>query len=1405
MKSLVKINLVAITILALATWTLAATVVATPSQIPKGAYVNGGDGDQQFYQGLVISFDDDGAGTWLAGNDIVILFPADILLADMDANGNFLEEVSVSATHGNVVTWTVTTASTAGFTLDGAGAGAIEATSELLVFFPITTAANPSSGTADYTITYGTDDPEAQSTVTVTFVDTLTIVDFNDTYYDDGKKQSSLRGDVYPNINAAVVTALPDLIVEQTGAGNNTFVNGVSDWDMVTLNNADDDFVHPWVNVARQGEVAYRLWASQTPDLKKIDIQNGAIPLHDDDEFAVDEAVEGEITFRDQGNLADALFSGHHLAEGYWWFYVTSSLTADWVLGTSDTVEIQHHPVFYAGASNLGDDSAVDYDNDGVFAPQVGDDVSAITLESGGVLNTLGALAVAGINLGAVRVYWDFEDVDDDASVDVYYSTSSGLLSTDIVVSGSEPSEVVTALTGATKINSSTLTEEGDTNWVSWDIYTNSADYITAANYTIYIVTNDGKTQVLEKVSDYDVGGTITSVNVTVKHYPSISFQQVYSTPSGPSGGFDTAVDGYYIISWGASVDGDIDPDASPGATIKLYATTDNWATIFAGGATDAILSTTVTDVQTATASTLIATIVDTSDTRDANRYMWNVRDAGLAGAPTTYYIYGIITDGSDNLVVQVNTDGTYAAVAERDDTDLILTHTAYFLPRSPIGGAPVELGTGDQYEFRWDGFDKDGTVPQSLVQIFMAAKGTVIPSTTDYLTAAAYNTAPYVWLTPTANNGEDPTNNTTGAAVADGKITIDFATITSSMAAGAGDLVYSQEYEVYYFFKSDATFDGTEFVQKADGTIYLTGLVQSETDFELVPAKASLGVGDTLTVLVKAKDDGITDPRQMNIFIDVPEEYFEVLDQVSGTAGTQPFSNEIANFNGTELLNTLTLNGSTYELDLIERAAAPDALDLSLTVATIQLVVKKSPTGLGVLEQAVTFNTSGARETVLVNTDASEQANTFPVSDALTITLAKGGKIVGFVDLEGRDDETETVSIYVTATGSLTPITDSDYLSANGDADGTDGVEVTLGSGGYYSLDRVPTGTYDIRAHKDSYLDQIIEGVNIQPLNDSDVSFNGGNKLFGGDASGYDDDGLTSTPDVPDNRVDTDDITAISAAFGATAADTHWNVYADIDGDGTVYIPDLSITAKNDGVDGDGVFYKVTPMTGSNVNVIASLVREDLASEGVQYVVRLSKLAHLRAYAVELNINTADWEITGYTDGLAGYYRTATVAQTGGYKALYASAIYGQNVVRAGELELMSFSLTPRVANPEAPSLAMVSVVDGMGNVDEAVLRNGAGIPSAFSLGQNYPNPFNPVTAIDFNLPEDGMVKISVFNLLGQEVRTLKAGSMSAGSYQVVWNSQDNDGRKVSSGLYFYRLVVDRKVIATKKMILLQ
>ncbi len=96
-------------------------------------------------------------------------------------------------------------------------------------------------------------------------------------------------------------------------------------------------------------------------------------------------------------------------------------------------------------------------------------------------------------------------------------------------------------------------------------------------------------------------------------------------------------------------------------------------------------------------------------------------------------------------------------------------------------------------------------------------------------------------------------------------------------------------------------------------------------------------------------------------------------------------------------------------------------------------------------------------------------------------------------------------------------------------------------------------------------------------------------------------------------------------------------------------------------------------------------------------------------------------------------------------------------------------------------------------------------GLPKAFTLDQNYPNPFNPTTTIYYRLTEPGEVNLVVYNILGETVRTLVTGAQPAGEFSVVWDSRDQNGQAVASGIYLYRLVVNGTQSITKKMVLMK
>ena len=94
--------------------------------------------------------------------------------------------------------------------------------------------------------------------------------------------------------------------------------------------------------------------------------------------------------------------------------------------------------------------------------------------------------------------------------------------------------------------------------------------------------------------------------------------------------------------------------------------------------------------------------------------------------------------------------------------------------------------------------------------------------------------------------------------------------------------------------------------------------------------------------------------------------------------------------------------------------------------------------------------------------------------------------------------------------------------------------------------------------------------------------------------------------------------------------------------------------------------------------------------------------------------------------------------------------------------------------------------------------------IPEEFSLGQNYPNPFNPITQMEYSLPQSSKVIISIYNVLGQEIKTLVNKEQDYGYHSVSWDGTDRLGKSVASGVYFTQMRSDG-FSQSKKMLLLK
>lgn len=96
------------------------------------------------------------------------------------------------------------------------------------------------------------------------------------------------------------------------------------------------------------------------------------------------------------------------------------------------------------------------------------------------------------------------------------------------------------------------------------------------------------------------------------------------------------------------------------------------------------------------------------------------------------------------------------------------------------------------------------------------------------------------------------------------------------------------------------------------------------------------------------------------------------------------------------------------------------------------------------------------------------------------------------------------------------------------------------------------------------------------------------------------------------------------------------------------------------------------------------------------------------------------------------------------------------------------------------------------------------AALPRSLVLSPNYPNPFNSTTAIRFELPGTGRVRLVLYNVLGQRVRTLVDAKHDAGTYAVRWDGKNGAGQEVASGVYIGRLEAGGSV-SVRKLVLLR
>jgi len=115
-----------------------------------------------------------------------------------------------------------------------------------------------------------------------------------------------------------------------------------------------------------------------------------------------------------------------------------------------------------------------------------------------------------------------------------------------------------------------------------------------------------------------------------------------------------------------------------------------------------------------------------------------------------------------------------------------------------------------------------------------------------------------------------------------------------------------------------------------------------------------------------------------------------------------------------------------------------------------------------------------------------------------------------------------------------------------------------------------------------------------------------------------------------------------------------------------------------------------------------------------------------------------------------------------------------------------------------------LMNPTPGITNTQELRSNVNLIIPSQYTVYQNYPNPFNPVTTLRYDLPENGLVNITIYDMLGREVKTLINQTQDAGYRSIIWDATNDYGKPVSAGIYLYQIQAG-EYMQTKKMVLLK
>lgn len=295
------------------------------------------------------------------------------------------------------------------------------------------------------------------------------------------------------------------------------------------------------------------------------------------------------------------------------------------------------------------------------------------------------------------------------------------------------------------------------------------------------------------------------------------------------------------------------------------------------------------------------------------------------------------------------------------------------------------------------------------------------------------------------------------------------------------------------------------------------------------------------------------------------------------------------------------------------------------------------------------------------------------------------------------------------------------------------------------------------------------------------------------------------------DNKVGFDDFFVLADRFGLTAGDEGFDSAFDLKTDNRIDFDDFFVFADNFGRGVEGSAKVVPALAGLNsdvrldLNAGSSLPR---IGEELAVAVDLANFVEVKGYGFSVNYDPTVLEFVRVAtdNNLLGSGQLAEPQVANKADGTVAVAAYGQTATQ-GDLGVNLVFRTKAEIENSYIDVTEGQLQDGSYGLNQVASLGQVQVqtrPEIFGLADNYPNPFNPETTLKYQLPEAADVKLEVYNVVGQVVRTLVADHQNAGRYVVQWDATNDNGQPLSSGIYFYHIQAG-EFQKTKKMLLLK